>query len=127
MFDSVYFLLKHKAKLGELCDALAVSRLTTSNLQYLEEYEKLMAPIASTLDFLQKEENHTFGCLIPSLMTLSTKLKKTAKFGNLVFLKAATTELEEKLKERFLPYFTLDAEADGALIAAVLSPNVKMR
>jgi len=49
MFDSVYFLLKHKAKLGELCDALAVSRLTTSNLQYLEEYEKLMEKVGGDL------------------------------------------------------------------------------
>jgi len=67
---------------------------------YLEEYSQIMSPIAQTLDYLQREENLMFGCLIPSLVSLSVKFKKIAK-GDFMYLKTVAIDMEENLKKRF--------------------------
>lgn len=97
------------------------------DILYLEEYCSVMSPIAETLDFLQREQNLTFGCLIPSLVSLNVKLKKISQQANLKLLKGAVTDLETKLHERFQPYFNFEPEAYDAVIAAVLSPRIKMK
>lgn len=68
-----------------------------------------------------------FGCLIPSLVSLSVKLKKMAQGDNLQLLKGVPVALESKLSDRFSKFFTLLPEASDAIVAAVLSPDVKMR
>lgn len=127
MFDAVTRLLLHEKKIDLLCDSLELTRMTSGDLQYLREYCKIMSPISSTLDFLQREKSMLFGCLIPSLVSLSVKIKRMAQDESLQFLKEMAAALDTKLCARFVKFFTLTPEASAAVVATVLLPDVKMR
>ena len=53
--------------------------------EVLEEYVKVMAPVAVCLDRLQAEENAYMGILLPNLMLLKLDLEKIRREGNLVY------------------------------------------
>lgn len=125
LYDAVSRLLKHKATLNDLCEKLNIPTFSSSEMQYLESYRLLMSPIAEALDFLQGEKNMMFGFLLPVIMTLSNKLHKTGKKTEFV-LKCVAIELDIKLRKRFCKYFDLAPEADTAITAALLTPNVKL-
>lgn len=128
MFDAVSRLLSHKEKLEDLCDKLGFKqnfKFSQTDIQYLEEYKVLMCPIAATLDFLQKENNLMYGYLIPSLVTLSVKLKKISVSNEVSYLKSVAKQLEKILRERFSNYFNLEEKT--AVIASVLCPKIKMK
>ncbi|KAL7738887.1 hypothetical protein ACLKA6_007511 [Drosophila palustris] len=128
-YDAICCILSHKDKLPELCRRLALhnSCFSASDIQYMEEYRVLMTPIASTIEFLQMENNLFYGCLIPALTSLCVKLKRVSDSSELIDLKNVAIGMQEKLKERFSKYVTLSEDANSAIIASVLCPSVKMR
>lgn len=125
LYHAVARLLHHKDVLNNLCEHLNLPTFSTSEIQYLESYKLLVEPIAEALDFLQGEQNIKFGYLLPAVMTLSNKLQKNGKKTEFV-LKSVSVELEIKLRRRFSKYFDLSPEADTAITAAILTPNVKL-
>lgn len=129
IYDAICCILSHKEKLPELCNRLALhnSCFSASDIQYMEEYRVLMTPIVSTIQFLQMESNLFYGCLIPALTSLAVKLKRVSDSTELIDLKIVAIGLQEKLKDLFSKYFKLSEEANSAIIASVLCPNVKMR
>ncbi|XP_034471884.1 uncharacterized protein LOC117779708 isoform X2 [Drosophila innubila] len=129
IYNAICCILSHKEKLPELCSRLALhnSCFSASDIQYMEEYRVLMAPIVATIEFLQMESNLFYGCLIPALTSLCVKLKRVSDSTELIDLKNLATALQDKLKERFSKYFKLSEEANSAIIASVLCPSVKMR
>ena len=67
----------HKiGKLANVCDALQKPRLTSRDVEILEEYMKIMEPVAVALDILQVEEKCYFGAIYPTNKSLERKLKK---------------------------------------------------
>ena len=67
----------HKiGKLADVCDALQKSRLTSCDIEILEEHMKIMEPVAVALDILQGEEKCYFGAIYPTIKSLKRKLKK---------------------------------------------------
>lgn len=117
----------HTEKLGELCVALNINSFSSSELEYLEEYCLLMAPIAEGLDFLQKEENIYFGYFLPTLITIKVKLNKLESSGNLKYLGDFAKAMELALIERFRNYFELTPESYDAVVAAISFPTIKMK
>ena len=62
----------HKiGKLANACDALQKPRLTYRDIEILEEYMKIMKPVAVALDNLQGEEK----CYYPKTKSFERKLK----------------------------------------------------
>ena len=106
LYDAVVRLLQHEANLDRVCDAVSVPRLSSIDLIYLKEYKALMAPICSTLDFLQSEKNMLYGYLLPSLVSLSVKLKKHNHNQELIYLSTVANDLEEKLRARFANFLS---------------------
>ncbi|EDW02868.1 GH10806 [Drosophila grimshawi] len=129
IYDGICYILSHKEKLAELCSKLALhnSCFSAGDIQYLEEYRTLMAPIASTIEFLQMETNLYYGCLIPALTSLCVKLKRISDSSDLIDLRNVALELQLRLKQRFAKYVRLAEDANSAIIASVLCPTVKMR
>lgn len=125
LYDAVVKLLQHKDVLNDLSEKLSLPSFTAGDIQYLESYKMLVEPIAETLDFLQGEKNIKFGFLLPAYMTLSNKLQKLSQ-NNEFALNSMAVELDEKLRKRFSKYFDLAPEADTAVTAAILTPNVKL-
>ena len=67
----------HKiGKFADVCDALQKPRLTSRDVEILEEYMKIMEPVAVALDILQGEEKCYFSAIYPTIITLESKLKK---------------------------------------------------
>ena len=67
----------HKiGKLADVCDALQKSRLTSRDVETLEEHMIIMEPVAVELDILHKEETCYFGAIYPRIKSLERKLKK---------------------------------------------------
>ncbi|XP_049318513.1 uncharacterized protein LOC125780343 [Bactrocera dorsalis] len=126
LFDAVTKLLWAKDKLNPLCERLSLSQFSPSDLQYLEMYQLLMGPIARALDYLQGENNVNYGCLIPTLMTLSNRLDKLQNKPEMQQVSSVVAKLEQRLRDRFDAFFTLKPEANIALAATVLTPDIKM-
>ncbi|KAH8404347.1 hypothetical protein KR222_002878 [Zaprionus bogoriensis] len=129
IYDAISYLLRHKQQLAELCGKLSLHNacFAASDIAYLEEYSTVMAPIAQTIAFLQNDNNLSYGCLIPALISLCVKLKRVSDACELNDLKEVAIGLQAKLKLRFSEYFQLTAVANSAIIATVLCPNIKMR
>lgn len=129
-FDAVARLLSCREQLDNLGNKLGFkpeNKLSPTDVQYLEEYRMLMKPIAATIDFLQREENLLYGCLLPSLITLSNKLRKIHISSDMTYLKLAADDLEKNLRRRFSTFFDLSYDSHNAIIASVLTPKLKMR
>ncbi|XP_049307598.1 uncharacterized protein LOC125777271 [Bactrocera dorsalis] len=89
-------------------------------------YQLLMGPIARALDYLQGENNVNYGCLIPTLMTLSNRLNKLQNKPEMQQVSSVVAKLKQRLRDRFDAFFTLKPGANIALTATVLTPDIKM-
>lgn len=86
-YDSVKFIFVYvqlKSKFSNLCDALDVVRFSKIDIEWLEEYIKVLEPLANCLEILQGEKNMYLGYLIPSINQL---IKKYVTMKNDVCLK----------------------------------------
>jgi len=72
LYDSISSILKQRPKLQDICDCLFITTFSTEEIEYLEEYEVCLAPLASALDKLQGD--CYFGILLPTLLTVLRKL-----------------------------------------------------
>ncbi|XP_049310625.1 uncharacterized protein LOC125778135 [Bactrocera dorsalis] len=125
LYDAVTKIIHHKSRLNILCEQLSLAPFSLSDVQYLESYKLLMTPIAQALDFLQGEQNVKFELLLPVLITLSNKLQKLSKKE--FHLSSVAAKINLALWSRFEIFFTLSPEANIAITAAVLTPEVKMK
>ncbi|CAH1114528.1 unnamed protein product [Psylliodes chrysocephalus] len=82
-YDAVVQIVSVKDKLEVLCDKLMIPVFKEHEISFLEEYIKLMQPLAETLDFLQGEHNTYYGYLLPSLVLMKTKLQKLKILGDI--------------------------------------------
>ncbi|KAI8119379.1 hypothetical protein CVS40_9270 [Lucilia cuprina] len=60
LFDSIQHILQFKDKIKEITNALDLDDFSNEDFNYLEEYTKLMQPIAEALNFFQSEKNIYF-------------------------------------------------------------------
>ena len=67
-YESVKRLMDcHKiGKLANVCDSLQKPRLAYRDVEILEEYIKIVEPVAVALDVLQGEEKFYFGAIYPN-------------------------------------------------------------
>jgi hypothetical protein len=125
-YDAVSRLLELREKLPAMCDALKLPKLTQSELDFLAEYETVLQPLARTLDFLQGEKGCFFGMLLPKLTQLRNKLS-LIRDGNLVHTKPLVAEIINGLSSRFHDMLNFRPSAEDAIVAAVLTPQYKLR
>ena len=79
LYDSVSCLMSPTVKpsLDKICDAVIIPKFKSAELEFLEEYQKVLAPIAHALDRLQGE---TFmGMLAPAIHSVKIKLMNWRK------------------------------------------------
>lgn len=119
-------LLDYKSKLNTLCYRLDVPTFEANEILYLEEYVKIMKPIAEAIDFLQSEQNMFFGYFLPTLVSIQVKLRRLDS-QEVIFLSKANKEIQKSLIKRFEKYFLVEPEAWDAVIAAIVIPKIKLR
>ena len=126
-YTAVSKILTNRDKLDVLCESLMVSKFKDQDILYLEEYIKIMKPIAETLDFLQGEINSFYGNLLPSIVSLKTKLQKLQSLSDIKILAKPLEVILSSIFRRFKQLFTLEAVSKDSIIAAVVCPRFKLR
>lgn len=109
----------------ELCEKLLIQKFTDNDFLFLEEYCTVMKPLAETLNFLQGDQNTYYGYLLPSIVSMHTKLEKIRSAGSIKILSKPLDYMLESVQRRFSGLFTLKSKQ--AVIAAVTNPRFKMR
>ena len=124
-FDAITQILNEKNKLTHLLQRLELNCFKETEILYLEEYLKVLKPLAVTLDFLQGQNNTYYGYLLPSIISLRNKFNKLKtekfKYGGDIILAASIKGLERRFSD------LLQLNSKNAIISSVLCPNFKLR
>ncbi|KAE9522193.1 hypothetical protein AGLY_017453 [Aphis glycines] len=99
-----------------MCDELNVVRLTKSDIEWLEEYEIVMEPLAVCLDILQGEKFMYFGYLIPSISQLISQYENMKINKNFKCCRSLVDKTCFNVEKRFETQLT-----DSFLIIAAIS------
>lgn len=103
--------------------------LKESEMNFLNEYCKILKPLANAIDILQGDKNTFFGYLMPTLGSLYIKMKRlenTMDVSNPAYkiLKAC----QDGLLKRFTDFFDFaKTEAKEAIVASFTLPKFKLR
>lgn len=112
--------------LNKLMTALQVTPFTVNEYIFLEEYVKVMQPIALALDHLQQSDCY-YAILLPTMHTVRSNLNKL-KEGKLNYASKLLHEIEKGVNTRFDYCFDLDNEkCQFALTATCIHPFFKLR
>ncbi|XP_069472129.1 zinc finger BED domain-containing protein 4-like isoform X2 [Ambystoma mexicanum] len=107
--------------LHDICDHLQLEHLHGAELKFLDEYCRIMEPVACALDILQAETKCLIGFLLPTIAALRKKLE--ALRVDLTLTTSLADGLLEALKRRFSSCFT-----DRHLVIASASiPQFRLR
>lgn len=126
LYDATIQLLKYKTKLNDLNLKLNLCAFKEIELEYLEEFCLLMKPIATALDYLQKEKDCFYGQLLPTLISLKQRLQNLQE-KNLRHTGFILSNLLTSLHKRFAKFFELSPEANEAIIASCFHPLFKLK
>ena len=111
-------ILCDEKKLTEVCKAVGLPPFIQSDLAFLKEYVSVMAPLATSLDILQGEQQCTLGYVLPTLSTLKKKLN----IIDLKYTQPLCDSLLQGISKRFEAVFN-DKEF---LMAAITYPRFKL-
>ncbi|XP_053954687.1 uncharacterized protein LOC128860916 [Anastrepha ludens] len=78
------------------------------------------------IDFLQGEKTMYFGYFIPTIVSLSIKMRRLEP-KSLKYLTESSKKMHEALLKRFEKYFLIQPDAWDAVIAAISVPDIKLR
>ena len=86
-------------QLDDICGRLGVTRLHPHEMTFLKEYVAVLQPLAQSIDLLQGEKNCYLGFLIPTILSLKTKLSD--KLPHVTYSANIITALTEALDKCF--------------------------
>lgn len=123
-YDAIVKLLSHKDQLNPMFDKLKLPRLKSADITFLEEYIKVMEPVATTLDILQGETHCFLGTILPALHVLKTKLSLMTHLSHCDDLRKT---LLFHLDRRFDSIINLHSPTSKIFIlASITHPQFKM-
>lgn len=86
-------------QLDDICGRLGVSRLHPHEMTFLKEYVAVLQPLAQSIDLLQGEKKCYLGFLIPTILSLKSKLSD--KLLHATYTANIITAVTEALDSRF--------------------------
>lgn len=130
LYDALERIVAFKQQIIQVSPLIGITNtLTENDFRYIQEYLKILKPLAETIDLLQGENFCYYGYLLPSLVSLKRKMTAlhqsisdgNARFGPLI------SGIIKSIEVRFQPFFSMEDEVAGAAIAAVSHPRFKSR
>uniref|UniRef100_H3AVY0 BED-type domain-containing protein n=1 Tax=Latimeria chalumnae TaxID=7897 RepID=H3AVY0_LATCH len=106
--------------LHDICDCLNLERLREIELIFLDEYCRVMEPLACALDILQGESKCFIGFLLPTISALQKKLE--AMKHSLKLATPLADAILGALQKRFGTYF----EDRNLILASITIPQFRM-
>lgn len=103
--------------------ATTLETLTNSDMAVLNEYLKVMTPIATSLDRLQGEKSASQGYIMPTLGAMKHRISQLQGGNLLQSFKRTALEIIEK---RFLKYFDINETNRDLVLASVSTPMFKL-
>ena len=73
-YEAVKKIIAANSKLAELCTALGLPLFLQTDVSFLKEYLSVMAPVATSLDILEGEQQCALGFVLPMLAILKKRL-----------------------------------------------------
>ncbi|XP_051800722.1 uncharacterized protein LOC127532731 [Acanthochromis polyacanthus] len=109
-------------QLNHLCAQLDIRVLSEREHKFLSEYCSVMKPLSIALDILQGEDNCYYGCLLPTLEVLMSKVLALQPS-----LSRMTAGLPDVIVQSIKTRFASVLENKDAQLAAVTLPKFKLR
>ncbi|XP_073813489.1 uncharacterized protein isoform X2 [Musca autumnalis] len=127
LYTAIRQLMSYKEKLEDICGCLNTPSLSSQEVEYLQEFTCLFEPLALAFDFLDVPQNHYYGCLLPTLVTLKWKLTRLHNSKKLKYLSVGLKRIKTELQINFNSYYNLDESEADVILAALTYPPVKTR
>ncbi|XP_039596674.1 uncharacterized protein zgc:161969 isoform X2 [Polypterus senegalus] len=86
-------------QLRDICDKLDSPMFHPQEAAFLKEYTEVLQPLALAIDILQGENKCYLGFVIPTLLSLKTKLSE--KLPHVIYTVHIITTITEAIEERF--------------------------
>lgn len=118
MFHSAKKVINYKEKLSLVFESLQLKNLKTSEWVFLEEYCRVMVPIATATDKLQGEKKSFLGYVSPTILSLR---RFQINFSNLVHCKPLSLSIIKSLEKRFEYIFDLSNHKSKSFILVSMS------
>lgn len=126
LYDSIIGLLDKRLVLPKVMSALQLPCLKDADLEFLEEYRQILAPIAVALDRLQGERNCSYGELLPTLLKVNSQLNSLQSV-NFRYCTPLLSAVTFGFQRRFLNFLNLTPEINTAILATMSHPYFKLR
>ncbi|XP_060846553.1 uncharacterized protein LOC132926230 [Rhopalosiphum padi] len=118
MFDAIKKILAFKEKLVVIFEELKLIKLKIAEWTFLEEYFKILQPLAVALDKLQGEKRSFLGYVVPTIIVLRRLLIQST---HLIYCKPLSLCLIVSLEKRFDYLFNLSSSKSKDFILAAMS------
>ncbi|XP_033827202.1 uncharacterized protein zgc:161969 [Periophthalmus magnuspinnatus] len=107
-------------ELTELCARLEVQRLQPEEMAFLKEYVTVFHPLAFALELFQAEQKCYFGLVIPTVLSLKTKLNEHKDAANYLgdVINAIVVAIDMRFQELF--------SSTEAKIATATTPQFRL-
>lgn len=106
-------------------DKKCATSFTDHEIEYITEYGKMTAPLATGIDALQGDKNSFYGDLLPTLLAVRAELEE--QFGLRILGKLAKILVKSLVEKRFVHEFQLGEKAKMAICASMSHPAYKSK
>lgn len=126
-YDSVvHMLAKNKENLKYAMESVGLEKFTGIDYEFLQEYVKVLKPIAVALDTLQQDKCY-FGIYLPVLLSTKEELEEIQK-SHLNFCAPLVDIMIESIDRRYESLLSFETEESKfAVLAACTHPFFKLR
>ena len=107
--------------LNELCTSLEIVQFRPSDVTFIQEYCKVMQPVAQALDILQTETKCFMGVLLPTVVSLKKQLHKIRDVVKVTI--PLTDAILAGIDKRYNDYFS----RSDLILSSITHPQFRMR
>ncbi|RXN04055.1 Zinc finger BED domain-containing 4 [Labeo rohita] len=125
LYDSLNQLNTQRGKLGDIMLKLNLPSFRDAELDYLEEYTKILKPLAIAIDRLQGQSCCYYDELLPTLFAVESKLE-ALRSSNFRYCSHLLQAIMDGFRSRFSSFLQLKPEVNEAILASVTHPYFKM-
>ncbi|TKS92534.1 Zinc finger BED domain-containing protein 4 [Collichthys lucidus] len=94
-------ILTKQQEFYEVCEKLQVARFKSTEFTFIQEYVKVMMPLAKALDVLQSDRMGFLGVLVPTISILLEKMEEIKREGQLHHCNPLVDAIISGIKRRF--------------------------
>lgn len=124
MYNAVQKVVSHKDSLVLVFEDLKLSKIKKNEWIFLDEYSKVMGPLATSLDKLQGEKSCFLGYVAPSILALRLLM---IQMNNLIYCRTLCMKIISSIEKRFDYIIDLkNNKSKPYILSAISHPKFKM-